>query len=123
MGERTVHGETTLRESRGNKAGAWLMSEHEWTIDDYLDKLFPYPREQLSKSFAKSSCDVIQDKDVSDEMLHESYIVMAEIVQFYGLQYLPIFERLHEEIDSRQKKRELLDAALKAATGGVGPSL
>ena len=99
------------------------MSEHEWTIDDYLDKLFPYPREQLSKSFAKSSCDVIQDKDVSDEMLHESYIVMAEIVQCYGEQYLPIFERLHEEIDSRQKKRELLDAALKAATGGVGPSL
>jgi len=99
------------------------MSECEWTVDDYLDKLYPQPRGRLSNSFAKSSSDRIQDKAVSDQVLLESYIVMAEIVQHYGEQYLPIFERLHEEIDSRQKKRELLDAALKAAAGGLEPSL
>lgn len=97
------------------------MSEREWTADDYFAKLYPQPRGRLSNSFAKSSSGRIQDKDVSDKILQESYIVMAEIVQTYGEQYLPIFERLHEEIDSRQQKRELLDAALKAATGETGP--
>jgi len=91
------------------------MSDREWTVDDCLEKLYPHRRENLSTSFTKVSSVEIQDKDVTDTMLQESYVIMAEIVKTYGEQYLPIFERLHEEIDDRQKKRALLDAVLKAS--------
>ncbi len=99
------------------------MSDCEWTVDDYLEKLYPNTQENLSISFTKVSRVEIQDKDVTDSMLQESYVIMAEIVKVYGEQYLPIFERLHEEIDSRQKKEKLLAAALKVSIPDPEPFL
>lgn len=99
------------------------MRKSDWAIDDYIDKLRPQPREYLSRSFAKSSSPELRDKDVSDQMLQDCYVVMADIVNRYGEEYLPIFQRLHEEIESRRMTKELLDAALKATTGEAGPHL
>ena len=59
------------------------------------------------RKFVGKFHEIIRDKDVTDKMLQESYIVMAEIVKCYGEHYLPIFERLHEEIDNRRKTRKL----------------
>lgn len=87
------------------------MSESEWDIDDYREKLYPQRGEKLLDSFAASGRSDIQDIDVTDELLHESYVFMAEIVKTYGEQFFPIFERLHLEIEIRAEKRSLLDTA------------
>lgn len=89
------------------------MNERAWTIEDYLEKLYPRCDEKLSAQFAESSHQMIQDKDITDELLKESYIFMAHIVKTYGEQFLPIFERLHSELESRKAKRSMLDAAME----------
>lgn len=99
------------------------MSENDWDVDEYLGKIWPRSQDELSGSFAEVTSPKILDRDVSDEMLEESYLTMAQIVKLYGERYLPIFERLHEEIQSRENKKALLDAALKAAKDGPDPLL
>lgn len=89
------------------------MMDDEWNLDECLLKLCPQLPDQLSDSFRKASGRRLQTADVTDEMLEESYITMAKIVKYYGEDYLPIFERLHEERKSRQKKNALLNTALK----------
>ncbi|MES9948455.1 MAG: hypothetical protein ABW118_05815 [Candidatus Thiodiazotropha sp.] len=87
--------------------------DYEWKLDECLEKLCPRLPDQLCDSFAKVSGHRFQAADVTDEMLEESYITIAKIVKTYGEDYLPIFERLHEERKSRQTKKALLDEALK----------
>lgn len=89
--------------------------EYEWNLEECLAKLCPVIPEQLCASFSKVSGHRIQTADVTDEMLEESYITMAKIVKYYGEDYLPIFERLHEERKSRKKKNALLNTALKVS--------
>lgn len=40
----------------------------------------------------------------------------AQIITLYGEQYIPIFERLENEISCRQKRQELLNKAIRIAT-------
>ena len=81
-------------------------------IDDYLEKLYPRRCEKLSGHFAASSRQCAEEIDVTDELLHESYLFMAHIVRTYGEPFLPIFERLHSEIEVRKEKRALLETAI-----------
>lgn len=48
---------------------------------------------------------------VSDEVLHECYKAAACIVVKYGDKYLPIFERLDEEVQFRSAKHSLKQKA------------
>lgn len=47
--------------------------------------------------------------------LQECYELMAYIVNKHGDDYLPLFERLHEEIEARKEKNNLLEIASKVA--------
>jgi len=87
------------------------MKSKNWVVDDYLDQLLPKTK-KLSKAFQKNASCLIKDEDVTYEMLKESYINMAHIVKAYGDHYLPIFERLHQEIQIRKKKDKMLNLAI-----------
>jgi hypothetical protein len=91
------------------------MSDREWIIDDYLERLYPRCSEKLSNHFTASSRQNAQDIEVTDELLYESYVFMANIVKTYGEQFLPIFERLHSEIKIREEKRSILEAAMEVS--------
>lgn len=91
------------------------MSERDWVIDDYLEKLHPQRNEKLSDRFAASGRSNVEDIDVTDELLYESYVFMADIVKTYGEQFLPIFERLHSEIEIRAEKRSLLETVTEVS--------
>ncbi len=91
------------------------MSEREWAVEDHLEKLYPRRCEKLSDRFSESSRQDLQDIDVTDELLNESYVFMADIIRTYGEQFLPIFERLHSEIEMRKEKRHLLKAAIEVS--------
>ncbi len=89
------------------------MADREWHINDYLGKLRPRRDDTLSDSFTASTRLYIEEKDITDEMLFESYTIMAHIVSAHGDNYLPIFERLHTEVENRKAKKELIDTAIK----------
>lgn len=91
------------------------MTDGDWNLDECLGKLRPKLADQLCVSFTKVADHRFQAADVTDDMLEESYITMAKVVTFYGEEYLPIFERLHEERKRRQQKKGLLEAALKVS--------
>jgi hypothetical protein len=90
-----------------------LIADQEWHINDYMEKLCPHKDDTLSAYFTASSRIYIEEKDITDEMLLESYTIMAHIVNPHGDSYLPIFERLHTEIEKRKTKKELLDTAMQ----------
>lgn len=48
--------------------------------------------------------------------LENAYYIAAEIVQKFGEIYLPLFERLHDEMKKHQAKRDLRNIALTVAT-------
>jgi importin-like protein len=89
------------------------MSERAWTVEDHLKKLLPRQPENLSDRFSESIRQDLQDIDITDEVLTESYIFMANIIKIYGEQFLPIFERLHSEIAKRKEKRHILETAIE----------
>ena len=89
------------------------MGTREWNIDDYIERLKPAQMCALSSDFSRimRRRKSLARSDITDEVLHESYILMANIVNLYGDIYLPIFERLHREIENSRRKRVLVKAA------------
>ncbi len=63
----------------------------------------------------KSSKTNFTNRRVSFESLKTAYLQAANIVSIYGEKYLPIFERLEKEYIERNKKRDILQRALKVA--------
>ncbi len=51
----------------------------------------------------------------NDNDIEMAYAVMAAVVRDHGETYLPIFERLHKELEARKSNRALLAIALKTA--------
>jgi hypothetical protein len=54
-------------------------------------------------------------KTLSDDTLQKAYVIIAGIVTEHGEKYLPIFKRLHEEVEVRKAQRDLLAIAIKTA--------
>lgn len=53
--------------------------------------------------------------EVSDKDLKKAFEVAAKVVAKYGETYLPIFERLEQEYQSRQETKKVLERALTIA--------
>lgn len=56
-----------------------------------------------------------KERIVTDEELERAYRIIAKIVHDYGDKYLPIFQRIHEEVEARKAKQGLKDIALLVA--------
>ncbi|OSZ82567.1 hypothetical protein CAP35_04680 [Chitinophagaceae bacterium IBVUCB1] len=56
-----------------------------------------------------------QLKRMTDENLQTAYLIIAGIVKKHGDVYLPIFKRVHEEVELRKKQNDLLLLAMKIA--------
>lgn len=91
------------------------MSKREWSFDDCVVKLSPKHNKTLGENFNVGAKPKFEGHEITDEILYEYYVIVASIVRFHGEQYLPIFERLKTEIDSRSKKSELLNQALEVS--------
>lgn len=53
--------------------------------------------------------------EVSDKDLKKAFEVAAKVVAKYGETYLPIFERLEQEYQSRKETKKVLERALTIA--------
>jgi len=91
-----------------------MSGTRNWSVDDYKDKLLPR-RGQLISQFSLVQRKNVCKADITDELLEECYLFTAQIVEVFGDKYLPIFERLHAEIQIRKERRETLKKALKIA--------
>ena len=52
---------------------------------------------------------------VADEDLETAYKIMAIIVSNHGDKYLPVFKRIHEELEQRRTQQGLMNIALQIA--------
>ncbi|MFS8181364.1 hypothetical protein ACMG4P_07355 [Pseudovibrio denitrificans] len=55
------------------------------------------------------------DAEVSIEELIKARGIAATIVKNYGPDYLPVFNRVHELIEEREKQQKEMDLALRYA--------
>ena len=55
------------------------------------------------------------EEDVTMRELYECYNKLACIIKAHGDEYLPLFERVHNEIESRKEKNRMVDIALRVA--------
>lgn len=52
---------------------------------------------------------------MKEDDLDRCYKIMAKVVKKHGDDFLPIFERLHKEIQAREERNKLRNIALKVA--------
>jgi len=53
--------------------------------------------------------------ELSMDELYDCYETLARIVKRYGKDYLPLFERVHKEIESRKSENRMVDIAHRVA--------
>ncbi len=97
-----------------------MDEDEEWNVEDYIDRLLPVKGE-LSKAFKFAPPQQIKKEEITYEVIEECYVFMAHIVRDYGEQYLPIFERLHVELDVYKERQKMLDKALSVSEKNPNP--
>lgn len=56
---------------------------------------------------------------ITEEQLREAYKIAADIVARYGDAYLPVFERLHKEVQKLNVASDLKSIALNIASAKI----
>lgn len=84
------------------------MPTREWSLDSCLKNCKPKVA-NLKKS--GPSLSRIRGSDITLESVLEAYQLIAKIIAHYGNDYLPIFERLHNEMQKYQAQHSLLNIA------------
>lgn len=64
-------------------------------------------------SAIQSKRKMLNEKDITIELLQEVNLTMAEIVQRYGDLYLPIFIRILKEIEKQKSQQSYKEIALQ----------
>ncbi|MBL3591682.1 MAG: hypothetical protein JMN24_18160 [gamma proteobacterium endosymbiont of Lamellibrachia anaximandri] len=85
------------------------MATLDWNVEDYLKRHRPSintKRQQTGRRINQLS-----KEDITLDDIINAYEVVARIVTIYGDIYLPIFERLHREIEEHKMKNKMLNIA------------
>lgn len=62
------------------------------------------------------------DKRPTDEQIEKAYLKSAKLVEIYGELALPVFERLHDEMEAIKKKRKLIRLASEVVNDNLKTS-
>jgi len=57
----------------------------------------------------------LTNADITIEFLQENYKIIASIIEQYGDIYLPIFIRIHKEVEQRKEYKSFKEIALQVA--------
>jgi len=71
------------------------------------------PVQPKDKVYSKMN---LKSGDITLELLDEAYKASAEIVKLHGDKYLPIFIRMHKEIEQRKNNQFYKEIALQIET-------
>jgi len=95
------------------------LVSRDWHIDDYIERLLPDKNSSLAAQFEVKSNPKrhLTKKDITDDLLEGCYVLLADIISRHGNAYFPIFERLHIEIETREKQKEMLIKAKNISRG------
>ena len=61
-------------------------------------------------------------KKPTDEQIEKAYLKSAKLVEIYGELALPVFERLHAEMEAIKKKRKLIRLASEVVNDNLKTS-
>ena len=94
-----------------------------WGPNDFKDKVAVRPlRVQMPTPHFNTAS--LTHADITDDRLRDAYRKMAEIISLQGDRgeaYLPIFARLHKEIQFRESNKSLLALAKEVASKSPTP--
>ena len=85
------------------------MPTLEWNVEKCLKQCSPVLSSDKASVFSKVR--IKRSKIITFTELQEAYNHLANIIAVYGDRYLPLFERLHNELTEYRSKHELLDIA------------
>lgn len=97
------------------------MTTLEWNLEDCIKRCSPKACTSTNKevfTFIQKTASEITLDDIID-----AYAVIARIVTIYGDKYLPIFERLHREIEEHKMKNKMLNIARNVAFGKLSTDI
>jgi len=81
----------------------------DWDIDEVIRRYSPNINNDSSNQITQpNKIETISYADIQD-----IYKLMANIITEHGEDYLPIFERLHDELEEHMEKRRLLSKAFE----------
>ena len=90
---------------------------NDWNIDEIIRRYSPnIDHENSDPIDLPKKIEAISYADIQ-----EIYKLMANIVTEHGEDYLPIFERLHNELEDHMAKRKLLSKAFKISNKSDDP--
>lgn len=90
---------------------------NDWNIDEIIRRYSPnIDHEKVEPIDLPKKIEAISYADIQ-----EIYKLMANIVTEHGEDYLPIFERLHDELDDHMAKRKLLSKAFEISNKSDDP--
>ncbi len=81
----------------------------DWDIDEIIRRYLPNTHNESSDPMTQPE----QIDTITYANIQETYELMANIVTEHGEEYLPIFERLHDELEGHLAKKKLLSKAFK----------
>jgi len=73
-------------------------------IKEYVVKALPFKKQYIDPN------------DIDLEMLEEAHKIMAKVVKKYGNRHLPLFIKIHNEIEDRKKELSYQGIALQIAS-------
>jgi len=91
------------------------MTTYEWSANECLDAWLKRAHKEISSSSNHSTNPIFDENEVTFSVLQEAYTTAAKAVAEHDEAYLPLFERLHNEIKEQQSKDELLSKAIEIA--------
>jgi len=90
------------------------MATHSWDVNRCINKLSPFS--SGFKTNSPSPRKAMTDSEISFADIKTAYDYIALIVARYGKTYLPLFERLHQEIDIIRSEEQLLELAFDVSS-------
>lgn len=64
---------------------------------------------------------IVKVDGITIEQLREAYQIAAEVVARYGDAYLPVFNRLHQEMEKVKEMERMKSLALNVAIAKISP--
>jgi hypothetical protein len=89
-----------------------LTTKDNWSIENAMQVVMRHRKTE--RTFYKNNTN--KDTSITEETLKIHLTDLANIIEDHGDKYLPVFERVHNELKSFQKQNELREFARRIST-------
>ena len=96
------------------------MPTLEWDIESCIRNCSP---KQGHISQIKKNQKPLFSEEITPELIMKAYRIIADIINRHGDTYLPLFERLHVEVQKYKEQQDLITLAKNISTNHLSTDL